>query len=194
MNFDVLYNEIIHDTQVDESRGLRALLAAGMLAGAPMSPSQSKEKPEIQQAQPSGYKLSQIHNIIARTLWAEARNDGEQGMRAVAAVIYNRARGDIQQFVDVIKKPKQFSCWNAMTAKDWLPENFKTKNKSDRDRQWKIAEKIANEMVQDRFTPVNNKIDHYYNPAIVSPSWGKDEKGEMIGSHKFMDLERKWDT
>ena len=37
------------------------------------------------------YTAFQAANIIARTLYAEARNDGKTGMTAVASVIYNRA-------------------------------------------------------------------------------------------------------
>src|SRR5262249_25685887 len=50
---------------------------------------------------------------LAATAWAEARSEGELGMRAVAHVMVNRV-GD--RFGDdlqtVILAPKQFSAWN----------------------------------------------------------------------------------
>ena len=50
------------------------------------------------------YTAFQAANIIARTLYAEARNDGKTGMTAVASVIYNRADGKASDFVNVCKK------------------------------------------------------------------------------------------
>ena len=50
------------------------------------------------------YTEFQAANIIARTLYAEARNDGKTGMTAVASVIYNRADGKASDFANVCKK------------------------------------------------------------------------------------------
>ena len=50
------------------------------------------------------YTEFQAANIIARTLYAEARNDGKTGMTAVASVIYNRANGKASDFANVCKK------------------------------------------------------------------------------------------
>ena len=83
------------------------------------------------------YTTIQASNIIARTLFAEARNDGKAGMEAVASVIFNRAKGKLSDFVNVCKKHgysqkakrvvHQFSCWNRMTDAEWSPKNFKVK-------------------------------------------------------------------
>lgn len=190
--FDILYNEITSQGVLVQENKYRAAVLAALLAGSPMDKLPGAEKPSIQQAQLSGYTKQQVKNIITRTLWAEARNDGEIGMRAVAAVIYNRAQGDSNRFVDVIKKPKQFSCWNGMSASDWSPKNFKMKQRDD--SEWNIASAIADEMVKQVFEPVSNTYDHYYNPDKASPAWGKGESGKIIGSHKFMDLSKAWDT
>ena len=50
------------------------------------------------------YSEFQAANIIARTLYAEARNDGKEGMEAVASVIYKRADGKASDFANVCKK------------------------------------------------------------------------------------------
>jgi len=125
------------------------------------------------------YSTKEMHNIIARTLWREARNDGETGMRAVASVIYNRGKGNVTKMVDAIKAPKQFSCWNKMTPSDWA--NFKIKQYDG--PEWNIAIKIATELVNGTFTPTTDAT-HYYNDKIVSPGWAK-EKETRIGSHLF---------
>lgn len=58
-------------------------------------------------------------DTLARTLWAEARGEGELGMVAVAWVVLNRARRGGwwgNNIVAVCRFPSQFSCWNEGTA------------------------------------------------------------------------------
>lgn len=59
-------------------------------------------------------------DTVARTLWGEARNQGQAGMEAVAHVIFNRqadrrwrGRGGLAA---ICLQPAQFSCWNADDA------------------------------------------------------------------------------
>ena len=60
-------------------------------------------------------QLTEI-NLLALCIWAEARNQGLEGMQAVGSVILNRASRpgwwgrDIKS---VILAPKQFSCFNS---------------------------------------------------------------------------------
>ncbi len=59
-------------------------------------------------------------DVLARTLWGEARGEGSTGMEAVASVILNRVevakrRGHYwwgNKIIQVCQKPYQFSCWN----------------------------------------------------------------------------------
>ncbi len=55
-------------------------------------------------------------DILARTLWGEARGEPEKGIIAIAWVVLNRLRMRPLQFgtsiAGVCQKPKQFSCWN----------------------------------------------------------------------------------
>jgi len=127
----------------------------------------------------NSYSKEQMQNIIARTLWREARSDGENGMRAVASVIYNRGKGNITKMVNAIKAPKQFSCWNKMTASDWA--NFKIKQYEG--PSWTVASKIATEMVNGALKPTTDAT-HYYNDKKVSPDWAT-QKQNRIGSHVF---------
>jgi len=73
------------------------------------------------------YTEAQIANAITRTLYNEAQEDGDKGLYAVASVIFNRAEGNVADFVNVCKKHKQFSCWNKMTDDEWLPTEFKVR-------------------------------------------------------------------
>lgn len=53
-------------------------------------------------------------DILARTLWGEARGEGYLGMLAVAHVVANRVFDHRwpNSFAEVCKQPQQFSCWN----------------------------------------------------------------------------------
>ena len=147
------------------------------------------------------YTAFQATNIIARTLYAEARNDGEKGMRAVASVIYNRADGKINDFVNVCKKNGyskkykkivyQFSCWGKMTNSEWSPKNFKVKipnsvkGNAKNETLWKVAKQIAADMLAGNFTPITN-ANMYYNDKKANPDWGNQLTSvKYIGSHKF---------
>lgn len=52
---------------------------------------------------------------MARTLWGEARGEGDIGMEAVACIIINRVKSDIKWWGTDVKSvclaPYQFSCW-----------------------------------------------------------------------------------
>lgn len=140
------------------------------------------------------YTAFQVANIIARTLYAEARNDGKTGFKAVASVIYNRADGKMADFAAVCKKKYQFSCWNKMSADDWKPAKFKikiptsVKDNARNERLWKQAMEIAAEMLANGnvFKPVTTANIYYATSMKKAPSWAKSlTNTETIGSHTF---------
>lgn len=53
----------------------------------------------------NGMNITNIINCIARTIYAEAKGEGEKGQAAVASVIWNRAGGKCANLVDVVLKP-----------------------------------------------------------------------------------------
>lgn len=61
---------------------------------------------------------SKDRDVLARTLWGEARGEGLAGMVAVAWSIRNRVDDGKDKswwgegYVGVCQKPYQFSCWN----------------------------------------------------------------------------------
>lgn len=60
----------------------------------------------------SGYSIDKAANIIARTLYMEAANQGNTGQLAIMSVIWNRAGGDCQKLIPVCFKRGQFCGWN----------------------------------------------------------------------------------
>ena len=137
------------------------------------------------------YSVYKTVNIIARTLYAEAREDGIAGYKNVATVIYNRAKGNMTDFVNVIKTHGQFSCWNKMTNEEWSPEKFdprvpaSTVNNAKNAWLWEEAKTIAVSMLKRTFKPLGN-ANHYYNPDKASPTWGPKLKNvRTVGHHKF---------
>ena len=131
-----------------------------------------------------------IKNIMARTLYAEGKNESYAGMKAIASVIYNRAgSNDLNEILKAIKAPKQFSCWNSADNEDWT--NMKQgKNNS----AWNNAMQIAEEVVNGTFAP-SGTWSHYYNPSLCDPYWAYTDKSKTqlrshkdIGRHRFMQM------
>jgi len=63
-------------------------------------------------------KLTRETKIIAITILAEARGEGQGGMYAVGAVIAQRAFERKRTPSEICLKPYQFSCWNGKKLKD----------------------------------------------------------------------------
>ena len=116
-----------------------------------------------------------LDEIIARTLYAEAADQSEDGKRAIASVILNRANKNVDRIKDVIKAPKQFSCWNNITPKE------------GKGNAWDDCLKIAKEIVSGVFVSTTT-ADHYYNPNKCNPPWAKGKKSTKIGDHNFLKL------
>jgi spore germination cell wall hydrolase CwlJ-like protein len=79
-----------------------ALLGKAQLATIEVNPSRWQVPPEITEEQ----------IIVAMTILAEARGEGNAGMYAVAACIKVRAQERRLGYHDVCLQPWQFSCWN----------------------------------------------------------------------------------
>ena len=110
----------------------------------------------------------QTANAIARTLWAEARSEGEFGIRLVASVIYNRAGGDPAKMYGVVTKPNQFTCWNSGEPKVEIrtPEDIKA---------WDACVEAAWDLVRKRFIPVTTAT-HFEKAGGKTPWWTKRMK------------------
>ena len=114
--------------------------------------------------------------LIVQTLVLEAGGEGYEGMVAVGEVIRNRAkRGDLSP-VEVVTRPKQFSCWNrARNAKEALARV------SDQTLQRAyMAWEASSE------SNLTGGATHYANLGLCSPNWARKlERTAKVGQHTF---------
>jgi len=125
-------------------------------------------------------------DILAKTIQAEAGNQGAQGMLAVGSVIMNRAKasgygGGIQ---DVILKPGQFSPWNSETNYAGGAQGQDMMNLVASPQAYAVTDAVLSGKAPD---PTSGAT-HFYNPDISNPSWGAEKQGgdwTRINSHLF---------
>lgn len=132
--------------------------------------------------------------IMAKTMWGEARGEGETGMYAVANVILNRVLVAQRQatknywwgrdIISVCLKPWQFSCWNHND-----PNVKKIRTLNEDDKIFATAVKIARQIISDEHagarTDITNGADHYHTKSIM-PRWAKGRVPcAVIGHHLF---------
>lgn len=136
-----------------------------------------------------GYTASQASNILARTLYMEARSQGTTGMDAVASVILNRAGGKAEKMPYVCLKPSQFSCWNDIDNKDSknyaikIPKGAAKKGKDQ--TAWIYCQELAGKLLNDDFKSTVGNRNSYHTTA-VTPKWDSKMKDKKtIGKHVF---------
>lgn len=130
-------------------------------------------------------------DVLARTLWGEARGEGPAGMEAVASVILNRARiaqgkggywwgGDI---ISVCQKPYQFSCWNRSD-----PNYRKLLEIDAKDIHFATAIRISRRAIAGTLQDTTFGATHYHAGSIL-PFWAKGQRPTTtIGHHIFYSL------
>ena len=133
-------------------------------------------------------------DVMARTLWGEARSEAAYGMLAVAHVILNRVRkaqangGKYwwgHDIITVCQKPYQFSCWNPAD-----PNRPKMMAVEASNIHFATALRIARRAVLGHEgEDITNGADHYHTTDIT-PFWAKDKMPvAIIGKHIFYCLE-----
>jgi len=127
-------------------------------------------------------------DVLARTLWGEARNQGTHGMQAVANVVMNRTdhaqeKGRFwwgNNVIQVCQKPYQFSCWNRND-----PNFKKVQSVDESDLYFASAVRIARRAVIGALNDITNGATHYHTKNIA-PYWAKGRTPcAEIGSHVF---------
>ena len=122
---------------------------------------------------------SSTEDVVAATLYLEARGESEEGQIWVVNVIKNRAKknksywggSDIKQ---VCLQPSQFSCWNGRDGVK-IYETAAFEN----------CKRIVREVLNTDYDP-SDGADHYINPNKANPSWAKNlNKLQQIGNHQF---------
>ena len=123
--------------------------------------------------------------LLARTLQAEAGNQGLPGMIAAGSVVMNRigSGGYGSNLRDVILKPGQFSAWNSMTGYAGGEQGQDMTSMTPSAEAYKAADMLLAGGYED---PTGGAT-HYYNPAISQPKWGAGAGGSWteIGDHLF---------
>lgn len=122
-------------------------------------------------------------DTLARTLWAEARGEGERGMQAVACVVLNRARQGGwwgRDVVTVCRKPYQFSCWNENTS-----SRAALLRVTVADPSFAQALGIARTAVAGGLPDFTSGATHYH-ADYVDPAWARGRKPCFrFGRHLF---------
>tara|TARA_R110002012_G_scaffold51785_8_gene133511 strand:- start:8092 stop:9759 length:1668 start_codon:yes stop_codon:yes gene_type:complete len=124
-------------------------------------------------------------DILAKTLQAEAGNQGSVGMLSVGSVIMNRMMDPsyANNLHDVILQPGQFSVWNKTTGYAGGEQGVDVANLKASDTAYSVADQLLDQNYND---PTKGAT-HFYNPNISNPSWGKSGGGnwQTIGDHIF---------
>lgn len=124
-------------------------------------------------------------DILARTLWGEARGESPAGLRGVAAVILNRANRRPpwwwgSSVEEVCTKPFQFSCWNIADA-----NRAKLLAVTTSDAAFRDCLLIAHEALTDRLEDRTAGATHYHHASMV-PVWAVGRTPCIeIGRHRF---------
>lgn len=123
--------------------------------------------------------------LLARTIMAEAGNQGPVGMMGVGSVIMNRLQNPSygNDFTSVILQPGQFSAWNSVTgyAGGAQGQNMSKIQPSEQ------AYMVADQILDGNYNDPTGGATHYYNPRISNPNWGQRSGGDwqQIGAHLF---------
>lgn len=138
-------------------------------------------------------------NVLALTVWAEARGEPSEGIKGVIWVIRNRwehprwwskAPGvdEDDTLAAVCRAPRQFSCWNTNDPNYKHLTDPKTL-KDDLVRALRVLCKAC--LAADRRDDPTHYADHYCTRAVArTTNWTKGhEPTAAIGNHLFYRLE-----
>jgi spore germination cell wall hydrolase CwlJ-like protein len=132
-------------------------------------------------------------DILARTLWGEARGEGLTGQIAVAWSIRNRMEMDLhgddkpdwwgEGYAGVCQKARQFSCWNH----DDPNFPFLSGKKPIPVTQYAQALNAASMVIDGRQPDPTSGATHYYATTMPkAPKWAANAKQTLtLGRHIF---------
>lgn len=186
VTFAFVFNLAMHPDAIAQEPSAMALLSvftASPLDGeapAALDPAPAMAAPLVE-PDPAEVRL------LAATAWAEARSEGEPGMRAVAHVIVNRVGARFgDDLEDVIRSPKQFSAWNLGDPNRPLAQNPERYARGGINRAtWEDAQKVAREVLSGQSVdPTDGAL--FYHTAAIRPWWSRYGHGrQQIGAHVF---------
>jgi len=128
-------------------------------------------------------------DILARTLWGEARGENLAGQIAVAWTIRNRVNDGKAKswwgegYAGVCQKPYQFSCWN----KNDPNYAYLSGAKPIPPAQYAQALKAADQVMAGTVTDPTGGATHYYATTMPKPpTWAKGAMQTLkLGQHIF---------
>ena len=128
--------------------------------------------------------LDDAIDLVARTLYGEARREPPETRLAIAEVVYNRALQRSPRFgmsvEAVCRQPDQFSCWNPGD-----PNRNRTLSISLRDPEIADCVTIARDLVAGRVGGLTLGADHYHHRR-VSPYYSREHAPcAQIGNYLF---------
>ncbi|MGO2711610.1 cell wall hydrolase [Pseudomonas helleri] len=128
-------------------------------------------------------------DILARTLWGEARGESLAGQIAVAWTIRNRVNDGKAKswwgegYVGVCQKPYQFSCWN----KNDPNFAYLSGAKAIPFRELAQARIAADQVIDGKVPDPTGGATHYYATTMPkAPAWTAKAKQTLkLGHHVF---------
>lgn len=128
-------------------------------------------------------------DILARTLWGEARGESLAGLVAVAWTVRNRVDDGKtwswwgEGYAGVCQKPYQFSCWN----KNDPNYAYLSGAKQIPFRELAQARIAADQVIDGKVPDPTGGATHYYAIAMKTPpAWATNAKQSLkLGGHMF---------
>ncbi|RJX81247.1 cell wall hydrolase [Pseudomonas sp. LS-2] len=128
-------------------------------------------------------------DVLARTLWGEARGEGLSGMVAVAWSIRNRVEDGKDRswwgegYTGVCQKPYQFSCWN----KGDPNQPFLSGARQIPFRELAQCRLAADMVIDGKVPDPTSGATHYYAASMLTaPIWTVGAKKTLtLGNHIF---------
>ena len=128
--------------------------------------------------------MKDARQVLAATLWGEARGEEDQGMDAVACVVMNRARRPRwwgRTVLECATHPWQFSCWLKQD-----PNRAKMLALTETDPAYAQALAIADLAIKGALVDITHGADSYYAVTTPEPNWAKGlTPVATIGHHAF---------
>lgn len=155
-----------------------------------LKPLFSSKQAEKQPTKEDYYRELEI-DVLARTIFGEARGEPIEGMEAVANVVLNRVRVATKKgtywwgnnIIAVCQKPYQFSCWNRSD-----PSYQRLINVTGSNIHFATCLRIARRAVIGALKDNTNGATHYH-ADYVSPYWARGEAPvKTVGRHIFYRL------
>lgn len=130
--------------------------------------------------------------VLARTLYGEARGEEEPGLRAICEVVLNRAADTRwpDKIAAVCLQTKQFSCWNRND-----PNFRRLVNIEFPDATFMRCMAVAGDMIrarrEDRLLDETGGANHYLASWLMKsprrPRWADPQMATcVIGRHTFL--------